>query len=333
MLGTTGGVQRAMVRKIRRACLGLLWAGTAWGLGAACWAQAPAAGAAKPRQLAEGVLKIVPALVEPADTVDGPVALPDLAAKAANLDWKPATVPAAKTLKGRLDQAFVRRPVWQLEFGYKPLRMLRVSVPRPDGTTESKVVWYLVYYVRNAGTNQRPVPAEGDAGGEQLYTLQPSQRSIRFLPTFTLVGHDRPGTYAERILPGAVAQIRQRELPNEPLYDSIEISRRSLTYSDNAEAGRVWGVATWTDIDPQTDYMSVLVEGLTNGYQLSGEGEQQEPRQRTLEAFFWRPGDDAALEADRIRFGVPLVEGAAEQAAVLKAYGTEERLDYRWVYR
>ena len=46
---------------------------------------------------------------------------------------------------------------------------------------------------------------------------------------------------------------------------------------------------------------------------------------KTLQLNFWRPGDSLAENEREIRYGAAL--GAAD------AYGTDEGVAYRWVYR
>ena len=286
-------------------------------------------GSGQPRRLAEGVLTVVPASPWEADTVDGPLAVPGLARAVGQLDWQPNTLPTTAVLRDQVQRVVFRRPVWQLEFGFKPLRTIRVPMRQADGTTSTAVVYYLLYYVRNAGGELNPVAKAPDPAGYQLYELKENGRPVRFIPNFSLQGLDVEARYHEAILPGAVARIRQRETPNQPLYDSVTISRVSLQPSTDPESGRVWGVATWVGVDPQTDFLAVFVQGLTNGYQLA-DGQLQS---RTLKVHFWRPGDEVAPSDDIIRVGIPFAENEVEQADLLQAYGATERLDYQWVYR
>jgi hypothetical protein len=176
-------------------------------------------------------------------------------------------------------------------------------------------------------------PQPPDPAGLRLVSLEPRGSNVRFLPSFVLAGFDRPATYQESILPSAVERIRQRELPNETLHDSVTIGRVSLKPTSEPEEGKVWGVATWINVDPRTDYFSVFVQGLTNGYRLVDAAGNQQRHQRTLRLNFWRPGDAIDPDADSIQFGIPFVDDAAEQAAILETYGVEERLDYLWEYR
>ena len=106
--------------------------------------------------------------------------------------------------------------------------------------------------------------------------------------------------------------IQQRELPRGELLNSVEMAKQDL----HVEAGRtqrgVWGVAMWEDVDPQIDFFSVYVGGLTNAYQWTDPpgafklgdrpGKGRKFTRKTLQLNFWRPGDDIGPE----RAGNPL---------------------------
>ncbi len=102
--------------------------------------------------------------------------------------------------------------------------------------------------------------------------------------------------------------------------------------ADSASPG-VWGVATWEDVDPRLDFVSVEVYGLTNAFQQDGEGDDAPYRRKALQLNFYRPGDTINQTDDQIRFGVPAFENEQEQAYFLKQYDLTERLDYRWLFR
>ena len=87
------------------------------------------------------------------------------------------------------------------------------------------------------------------------------------------------------------------------------------------------------DVDPNVDFVSLYVSGLTNAFQQDGEGSEAPYRRKALQLNFFRPGDAMNQTEDRIRFGVPSFENAEEQAYVLDKYSLPEPLDYRWVFR
>ena len=79
----------------------------------------------------------------------------------------------------------------------------------------------------------------------------------------------------------------------------------------------VWGVAIWGDVDPNIDYLSVYVSGLTNAFRIDRNAEGEISfRRKTLQLNFWRPGDAIVQERDRVDYGIPLVDKPAEQIEI-----------------
>jgi hypothetical protein len=299
-------------------------------------ASAQAAPAPAPRQLAPGVLTTIPPSFEPDDTVS----THDLVEIRANqaLQWKPEFLAASDTLFGLSADVKFRRDIWCLEFSFKPLRMIEVDVPTPSGGSERKLVLYLVYRVRNTGQVLRPVEGEGNIFTSEMAKGGP----IRFLPQFILESNDLSSAgkrvskaYLDRVLPSAVAAISQRETPGRKLLNSIEISEQPIPVSDSRIDRSVWGVATWTDVDPRIDFFSVYVGGLTNAYRwedVAGgyrpgdfPGKGREFTRKMLQLNFWRPGDELLQSEQELRYGVPLGKAGL--------YGVPDGVAHRWVYR
>ncbi len=254
------------------------------------------------------------------------------------LEWKPEFLAASKTLYGMSADVKFRRAIWCLEFSFKPLRMIEIDVPAAAGGSQRKLVWYLVYRVRNTGQVLKPV--QGDDG---VYTAEIAKGGpIRFLPQFVLESQDRLPTgqrvskaYLDRVIPAAVAAIRQRETPGRPLLNSVEIAEQPIPVSGERIDKSVWGVATWVDVDPRIDFFSIYVGGLTNAYRwedvpggyqpgdLPGKGRQF--ARKTLQLNFWRPGDELLQNEREFRYGVPI--GMAD------LYDVPDGVAHRWVYR
>ena len=156
-----------------------------------------------------------------------------------------------------------------------------------------------------------------------------------------LVSHDRAAgervrkAYLDRIVATALEPIRRRELPEGELLHSADMPLQEL----RIEAGRAqrgaWGVAMWEDVDPQIDFFSVYVRGLTNAYQWTdpaGAFQQGNPpgtgrkfTHKTLQLNFWRPGDELDQNEREIRYGAAPERGSF--------YDSPEGVAYRWVYR
>ena len=200
--------------------------------------------------------------------------------------------------------------IWALEFNFKPMRMIKVDVPRPGAKFDQKMIWYMVYYVRNV-----------------------SKQPVKFIPrillftdrTITLKnGKTMPKIYSDRLIPTAIAPIRRREDPRRKFLDSVEISAQEIKPSSETEDNSVWGVATWEDVDPETDKFSVYIQGLTNAYRIESVTRQDDAGKslvtwtylrKTLKLNFWRPGDAFDESDQEIR------------------YGQRNELEHEWVYK
>lgn len=292
-------------------------------------------------QFAAGVVTVIPPAPDPKETFDGPLTLQSMidahpeiswAATGNHPDGKPHFDPRSRTLEEMLKQVIYRREIFCFEISFKPLRQIYLDIPRPDGKMQRKLVQYMVYRVRYLGGDMRPAADNLD---EPIFKRieSVSYPSRRFFPMFVLEDRETGQQYIDEILPTAVNRIAIREQITAPLHNSVDISRIKIPRTEDSEAPGVWGVATWVDVDPNIDYISVNVFGLTNAFEQDGEGVDAPYRRKALMLNFYRPGDAMDQISDRVRFGVPAYDDAEEQAYVLKKYGLDKRLDYRWVFR
>ena len=297
----------------------------------------------KPRKLAPGVLTTIRPAPLTEETFAGPLPIVELASES-NLEWTPNFAAKTDTLLEKSKIAILRRPVWNLEFSFKPLRMVRVDVPQPTGVMKNKLVWYLVYRIRYLGEDLTPTAQEDTFGNETFPSTTPGLTSgIFFLPKMTLESKEFGKRYLDRVIPAALEPIAARERIGKPLFNSITISSVALRPSTAEEDNSVWGVATWEDVDPRIDFFSVYIKGLTNAYRFvdppgvykvgdpAGKGRQFSHKH--LQLNFWRPGDTVQEHEREIRYGVPIESDPADQAKILKVYGLKERLDHLWIYR
>ena len=292
-------------------------------------------------QFAPGVVTIVPGDASPEETFDGPLTLKTFLSAHPELEWKAPTFengsphfdPRSRTLVEMAKQVVLRREIYCLEFSFKPLRQMYVDVPVGSGKLQRKLVWYMVYRVRYRGGDLRP--AADEVGGSKLYQRleSVSYDSRRFFPLVTLKDHVSGQEYLDRIIPSAKEMIAAREQITAPLYNSVEITRQRIPLSADESAPGVWGVLTWIDVNPNVDYLSLYVSGLTNAFQQDGEGDDAPYRRKALQLNFFRPGDAMSQTEDFIRFGMPSFENPEEQAYILDKYNMPEPLNYRWIFR
>jgi hypothetical protein len=236
------------------------------------------------------------------------------------LDWTPKLAPKTQTLREMATQTVFRRDIWCLELTFKPVRMIWVDVPQASGKMQRKLIWYMVYHVKNTGKHLKPTKQDDGS-----YAMQESDRDVRFFPQIVLESHEYKKAYLDRLIPVAISAIQQKEDPNRKLLNSVEISNKLIPVSTDLVDHSVWGVATWEDVDPRIDFFSLYVQGLTNAYRWidppaafkKGDppGQGRMLLAKTLVLNFWRPGDEYVEDQRIIRFGIP------------------GKVDYSWVYR
>jgi len=302
------------------------------------------------RPLAPGVLTVIPAPAAPpgeaaasTDTVSY-ADLVDITVGRADLAWKPLQSPLNTTLVERGRGRECRRDVWNLEFAFKPPRLIDVEVPAGNLKLQRKRLWYLVYRVRNAGgRRQRIKPDDGRRTAEAFET------PIRFVPQFVLEslepvdegeGIASYRAYLDRVIPSALEPIRAREGGGRELLDSAAMAAEEIGPGEER-----WGVATWEDVDPRIDFFSIYVRGLTNAFAwrpragariaaTDPPGAAMEQALRTLRIDFWQPGDGVETAVgfagmfERMTLGSRLLEAvgseradAADPVAGLRALG------------
>jgi hypothetical protein len=297
-------------------------------------------------QFAPGVLTTIPPELDRADAMS----VHDVVELRANqeLDWQPSewltwdsatAAPTNRTLFEMAQNAAFPHNVWCLEIAFKPLRMIEVDVPQNSGRIQRKQIWYLVYRVRNTGAG-----IVGEVRDDASFeTVDAPSGPVRFIPQFVLASQERQGeapavrkAYLDRVVPAAMAAIRRREMRGgTELLNSVEIAQQDLPVEDGRTVRGAWGVAMWEDVDPELDFFSVYVGGLTNAYKWSDApgafatgdaiGKGRSWARKKLQLNFWRPGDAIDPNEREILFGV-----APGEAAL---YGAGEGVAYQWVYR
>ena len=292
-------------------------------------------------QFAPGVVQVIPPNAEPEETFTGPLALETFLKSNPQIvfggdthpDGKPHFGPKSGTLAEMAKQVVLRREIYCFEFAFKPLRQIYVDVPQPNGKLKRKLIWYMVYRVDYVGGDLRPKSTmiNDRPVFQRLEAVHYDSR--RFVPVMKLRNEVTDKTYVDSILPTATATIKRREQITAPLYNNVEITRIPVPYNGGGSDGGVWGVVTWEDVDPNLDFVSIEVYGLTNAFERDGLATDAPYRRKALQLNFFRPGDVTNPTADRIRFGVPAFRDPNQQQYVLDQYGLDERLDYRWIFR
>ncbi|MDX1962777.1 MAG: hypothetical protein SFX18_06465 [Pirellulales bacterium] len=259
------------------------------------------------------------------------------------MNWpiKSSDLAETQTLRFAATQTPFRRSVWSLEFSFKPPRMIMVDFPTESGKMQQKVVWYIVYRVRNVGKHLQPFQTnEGTWDVKEVDQLtskvagQEQAIPINFVPTFSLETVDKKKAYLDRLIPVALKPIQDREDPNRRLNSTIDMLNIPIPLSTPQKDNSVWGVATWEDVDPRIDQFQVYVGGLTNVYRFTDPPGTYKPgdppgtgrifETKFLQLNFWRPSDAFTKTETEIYFGLPMRDPASGEEAVI---------DHQWVFR
>ena len=105
------------------------------------------------------------------------------------------------------------------------------------------------------------------------------------------------GLYYDSYDPIAFAKIARKEgRKGQNFLDTTHISTRKILPGET-----VWGIATWTDVDPRIDRFSVYISGLTNAlrWEITGDvdpnqvGAGRDVWRKVLKINFISPGDEA----------------------------------------
>jgi hypothetical protein len=259
----------------------------------------------------------------------------------------PKVGPVTATLRTKVDEVTYRRAIWNLEFTFKPLRMIRVDMPQPSGKMRNKLIWYMVYKVRNPGQHFVPVP--GEQGRHELVradAIGANSPGVRFVPFFVLQENRETNRFfREKIIPLAMPKIMRREFragefKTPEVFNTAQMSQRPLKAGEQR-----WGVVTWENIDPKIDFLSIYIQGLSNAYKWTESRQQyahgdpaavgRKLTRKTLKLNFWRPGDEFLENEQEIIYGIP-----AEYTRPKAAPGADDDeqfnpgwLDHKWMYR
>ncbi|MFH5803549.1 hypothetical protein [Alienimonas sp. DA493] len=217
-----------------------------------------------------------------------------------------ATLPSIATGAEIRSQA----DLWVMQVDFKPMRLAALPVTDPEtGETARELVWYLVWRATN-----RPLQSpEKNTARTPQNQLDPPPAEPPFVPEFVLIGEDGSARqYRDVILPGVLPIIEQRELRGA--FADVELNTTVSAAGDLPEGvaadappgeGAIYGVATWTGVDPATDRFTVLLNGFSNGYRIqTGPDGKPVTERRTGVLKFWRPGDEIDEVETEFRLGV-----------------------------
>lgn len=192
-------------------------------------------------------------------------------------------------------EEIVRQPdLWMMEVQFKQMRMVYVPVVDPQtGKATEEHVWYLAYRFIN-----RPLASRPNEDSIPVNQLDPLPGPRMFQPKFTLITYDNPETeipvhiLQDDIVPDALPRIR--EIERAAVENSVGLYRElpDTVAEDEENQPWVYGVATWRNVDPKTDFFKIIMTGFSNGYEVRAENDGATTWRRGIVQKFRRPGDE-----------------------------------------
>jgi hypothetical protein len=192
-----------------------------------------------------------------------------------------------------------------MEVQFKPMRMIWVDITDPKtGEKERKEVWYLVYRAMT-----RPTPGRPDETNlKPQNVVDPAPKRVTFMPEFILTTYDDPENpipleiHLDKVLPEAVKAIRVVEQRPANVFQTRKIESTLdvaqpfpdpiATDAPLEQQDWIYGVATWTGIDPETDYFTVTMRGFSNAFDMRpGPDGTLQPWRKVIVQDFSRRGD------------------------------------------
>ncbi|APZ96688.1 hypothetical protein Fuma_06361 [Fuerstiella marisgermanici] len=206
------------------------------------------------------------------------------------------------------------------EVQFKPVRYRRMDVTNPQtGERSKELVWYMVYRV----IPRDPTELAGDSRDDLVKKLsdpnllpqnqlEPPTRAPLLLPRFILRTDDAGNqqTYVDEVNLEIQRNVLAREFRNRAenlqLMNSVQaITEVTETVSDSDPdelSKALYGVAVWRNVDPTTDYFTVMMTGFSNAYRvLQNADGSTVVEHKVIVQKFGRPGDEFNQQENEFR--------------------------------
>jgi hypothetical protein len=189
--------------------------------------------------------------------------------------------------------------LWVMDVYFKPMRQIAIELTDPKtGQKQSKYVWYVVYRAVN-----RKLP-EIVADNPPVNELDPPVLPQKFVPSFSLMTTDtaEPKVYEDKVWPEALAIIARRErLPLLNSVSAVQTVPAPAAPGSNEEKA-IYGVAMFTDVNPEADRYTVFLTGFSNGVRkIDAPDGSKGIQHKTIVTKYWRPGDQFDQREPEIR--------------------------------
>ena len=200
--------------------------------------------------------------------------------------------------------------LWIAEVQYKPVRHLFMNVTDPTtGETRRELVWYMIYrviprdYTELAGDSRDSLLTKlRNPNLKPDNTIDSPEGFPLVLPRFVLRSDDagEQQFYPDEVNLQIQRSVFMREFKERSgdlkLLNSVQaisevIAPVSVNDPDPLQ-NAVYGVAVWRNVDPEIDYLTVIMSGFSNAYRISqNDAGETVFEHKVIEQKFGRPGD------------------------------------------
>ena len=215
--------------------------------------------------------------------------------------------------------------LWIGEVQYKPVRLMRLDIRDPKtGVVQKELVRYMVYRMilrdptELAGAETAELRRKlADPNLDPANTLDQEVTMPLQMPRFILKTEDNDldELYVDEINPEIQKAVFQREFGRRgltmKLLNSVEaiaeVGEPVASDDKDALSKAVYGVAVWRNVNPKTDFFSVVMSGFSNAYRIStDENGKRIVEEKVIVQRFDRPGDEFDQDEQEFRFAKDL---------------------------
>ncbi|MBC7967909.1 MAG: hypothetical protein H7Z17_18515 [Fuerstia sp.] len=211
--------------------------------------------------------------------------------------------------------------LWIGEVQYKPVRLMRLDIRDPkSGVVQTELVRYMVYRMilrdptELAGAETAELRRKlADPNVDPANTLDATVTLPLQMPRFLLKTEDDDlqELYVDEINLEIQKAVFEREFGRRGLtlkmLNSVEaiaeVGEPVPGDDKDALSKAVYGVAVWRNVNPKTDFFSVIMSGFSNAYRISTDANgNRVVEEKVIVQRFARPGDEFDQDEQEFRF-------------------------------
>ncbi len=185
--------------------------------------------------------------------------------------------------------------IWEMEIQMKPMRM--IMSPTPTQTEPSRSGTWLTgpFPVQSSRATWERIPIPS-----MKSILLPDRPSDPATDAGDLRRSTNRGSGRDPCRSGDPRSCEESQSDRATCYSRADIPRHNFGHSplpepvaaDAPEQPWLYGVATWSGVDPRTDFFKVIFQGFSNVYEVRGEGDERRTWRKVLVQKFTSRGDE-----------------------------------------